>query len=96
MALTVKRIARARRRPGRYLDEHGLYLQVANANNASWLFRYERGGRERWMGLGALHTIDLTEARALARKARQQLLDGIDPLGAKAGRDLHDGFTDGD
>jgi integrase len=32
------------------------------------------------MGLGPLHTFDLAEARELARKARQQIKDGVDPL----------------
>ena len=36
------------------------------------------------MGLGPLHTINLPEARERARRARQQLLDGIDPLEARA------------
>jgi integrase len=60
-----------------------LYLQVISPSNRSWLLRYERHGRERWMGLGPLHTFTLKEARARARKARQQLADGIDPLAAK-------------
>jgi integrase len=84
MTLTTKSIAKLKE-PGRYGDGHGLYLQVLSPANRSWLFRYERNGRgERWMGLGPLHTIDLTEARERARKARQQLLDGIDPLDARA------------
>jgi integrase len=61
-------------------DERGLYLQVISPTNRSWLFRYERNGRERWMGLGPLHTFSLEEARERARKARQQLADGIDPI----------------
>src|SRR5271154_595738 len=44
-----------------------------------------RAGRERWMGLGPLHTFSLDEARARARLARQQLADGIDPLDARKG-----------
>jgi integrase len=35
------------------------------------------------MGLGPLHTINLPEARERARKARQQLLDGVDPIEAR-------------
>ena len=35
------------------------------------------------MGLGPLHTVSLQEARERARKARGQLLDGIDPLEAR-------------
>ncbi len=79
MGLTVKRIEKLKE-PGRYGDGHGLYLQVMSATNRSWLLRFERGGRERWLGLGPLHTINLDEARERARKARQQLLDGVDPI----------------
>ena len=35
------------------------------------------------MGLGALHTVSLGEARERARQARQILLDGDDPLEVK-------------
>ena len=52
--LTQRKVERAR--PGRYGDGHGLYLVVHNANNKSYVFRYERDGRERWMGLGPIHT----------------------------------------
>ena len=77
--LTAKRVERVRT-PGRYHDGHGLYLQVVNANNKSWLLRYERNGRERWYGLGPVHTFSLKEARERARAARQLLHDGIDPI----------------
>jgi integrase len=91
MALTTKRVAKLTE-AGRYGDGHGLYLQVTPAGVRSWLLRYERAGRERWMGLGPLHTFALEEARARARAARQQLADGIDPLDARkaerAGRAL--------
>jgi integrase len=80
--LTVKRVERLRE-PGRYADGGNLYLQVTNESNRSWVFRYERGGRERAMGLGPAHTLTLHEARERARKARQLLLDGIDPLAAR-------------
>jgi integrase len=83
MALTTKQIAKLKK-PGRYGDGHGLYLQVQSPTNRSWLLRFERQGRERWMGLGPLHTYDLNEARERARKARQQLYDGTDPLEARA------------
>src|SRR5262249_55156199 len=46
--------------------------------------RKERGEqgkrRDRQMGLGPLHTIGLTEARERARRCREMLLDGVDPL----------------
>jgi integrase len=80
--LTAKKVERVKA-PGRYFDGHGLYLQVVNSNNKSWLLRFERNGRERWYGLGPAHTFSLKEARARARDARQLLHDGIDPIEAR-------------
>lgn len=76
--------------PGRYGDGGGLYLRLAEyktkagtARSKSWIFRFERGGKERLMGLGGLDTLSLAEARAKARACRQLLLDGIDPIEAR-------------
>ena len=80
MQLSAKRVATLAKRPGRYHDGHGLILVVVNANNASWQLRFQRNGRERWLGLGPLHTVTLKDARERARAARLQLLDGIDPI----------------
>ena len=80
MQLTAKRVATLVKRPGRYHDGHGLILVVVNPTNASWQLRYQRNGRERWLGLGPLHTVTLKDARERARAARLQLLDGIDPI----------------
>ena len=82
MRLTTKRVAKLTE-PGRYGDGRGLYLQVTPAGVRSWLLRYERGGRERAMGLGPVADFTLAEARERARKARQLLKDGIDPLDAR-------------
>jgi integrase len=63
-----------------------LYLQVTRGNGGvrrSWTFRYEFDGRRYEMGLGALHTLSLTEARDKARMLRQQLLEDINPLEAR-------------
>jgi len=83
MQLTAKRVAMVLKRPGRYHDGHGLILVVVNANNASWQLRYQRNGRERWLGLGPLHTVTLKDARERARAARLQLLEGTDPIDAR-------------
>lgn len=80
--LTNEQVANLNER-GRYADGDGLYLQVASPTGKSWLFRYEFQGRERWMGLGRVKAFNVKEARARARKAHQQLADGIDPLEAK-------------
>ena len=80
--LSAKRMERLRHQSGRYLDERGLCPQVG-PNGASWIFRYERHNKERWLGLGSLHTFNLDEARERARLARQQLKQGTDPLASK-------------
>jgi integrase len=83
MALTIKRIAKLRQQPGKYLDEHGLILRVFSPNSASWFLRYQQRGRERWLGLGPLHAFTLLEVRERARRARALLADGVDPLEQK-------------
>jgi integrase len=83
MKLTAKRIARLLKAPGRYPDGDNLYFRVSSPGNASWLLRYARDGRERMLGLGPLHTVTLAEARIRAKAARQQLLDGVDPIDQK-------------
>ena len=50
MRLTAKRIDRLLKKPGRYYDGRGFVLQVRNKNNASWLFRYQRDGKEHQLG----------------------------------------------
>jgi integrase len=83
--LTAKKVAALLKVPGRHRDGdvRGLYLQVATVGSGAWLLRYERGGKERMMGLGAVREFSLKEARDRARAARQQLADGVDPLDAK-------------
>jgi integrase len=70
-------------KPGMYPDGLGLYLQVSKWQTKSWLFRYSQNYRLRSLGLGACHTITLTEARKRAKQARQQLLEGLDPIDTK-------------
>ena len=71
---------RAANKPGLYGDGHGLYLQVSAYDTKSWVFRYMIDGRPRKMGLGALHTVSLAEAREEAEKARKKVRKGIDPI----------------
>jgi hypothetical protein len=58
----------------------GLYLQTTTNGTKSWLLRYQRFGRERFMGLGPAAIVTRKEARRRATEARLKLLDGIDPL----------------
>src|SRR2546430_6730122 len=84
--LTSRRVNAAKPRAGRQAlvigDGGGLWLQVTRGEGdrlrRSWTFRYEIDGRRREMGLGALHTFGLAEARDRARALRQLLADGVD------------------
>lgn len=77
------RTVQATNRPGRYADGGGLYLQVGPTGGKSWLFRYMIDGKAREMGLGAVHTLSLAEARVRAEACRKQKLDGEDPIDAR-------------
>lgn len=77
--LVVKNI----KQKGLYADGGGLYLQVGDTGNKSWIFRFRRFSKLRDMGLGAVHTVTLSEARAKAMDCRKLLLAGIDPLDSK-------------
>jgi integrase len=78
-----------RNRAGLFGDGGGLWLQVTPAKDGkgfsrSWIFRWARGAQTRSMGLGSLITVTLSEARERARQCRLMVLDGIDPIEARA------------
>ena len=88
--LTSKRAAKLMRRGeiGRYSDsgpsgQRGLYLVIGGKANAHWSLRYQLQSRGHWMGLGSARDFSLSEARERARKERQRLADGDDPLQMK-------------
>jgi integrase len=72
--------AKALTAPGRYGDGDGLWLQVRDVSQRSWLFRYTRHGRARQMGLGAYPDVSLADARDEAAAIRRMLRQGLDPL----------------
>jgi integrase len=81
--LTAIEIAKIKK-PGRYSVGDGAYLQITGENGRSWIFRYERDGRARHIGLGSCRYVTLAEAREKAHAMRRSLiLDGVDPLEAK-------------
>lgn len=77
--LTVRGVE-AKLARGRYSDGDGLVLQVSRWGTKAWVFRYQRDGVERHMGLGPVHTFSLVEARELARECRQLVKQGSDPI----------------
>lgn len=77
--LSAVAVAKAKK-PGRYADGNGLYLQVGPTGGKSWLFRYMINSRAREMGLGPVSLVLLAEARVAALEARRKVHEGIDPL----------------
>src|SRR4051812_29269972 len=71
--------------PGLHGDGGGLYLSVSATGARSWIFRYQRHGKRRDMGLGPLHVVGLSEARRRAHECRDLLFRGTDPLDRKRG-----------
>ena len=69
--------------PGLYADGGNLYLQVTvNGDSVarSWIFRFAIDGKRREMGLGAVHTYGLKDARAKAAELRKLVYEGRDPI----------------
>jgi hypothetical protein len=73
---------RSVRREGRYSDGGNLYLQVANGGK-SWVFQYQRHGRQRDMGLGSARSVSLALARELRDDCHVKLARSLDPIEAR-------------
>ncbi|WP_292934765.1 site-specific integrase [Noviherbaspirillum sp.] len=65
---------------GYHADGDGLYLQVSATGAKSWILRFMLNKRAREMGIGAYPLYSLSEARERAKKYRQLVKDGIDPI----------------
>jgi integrase len=73
------------RTPGLHCDGGSLYLQISVGRRGnrrrSWIFRYALPGRKtRDMGLGSLNDVTLKEAREIARRCRNLVREGRDPI----------------
>jgi hypothetical protein len=68
-------------------DGGGLFLQLTKNKDGgvrrSWTFKYQLDGQRHELGLSALHTRGLAEAREEAKRLRLLLADGLDPLTEK-------------
>jgi integrase len=91
--LTAQKVAKAK--PGRHYDGDGLVLLIREASifdsagkvkehgKAWWLFRYTIRGKTRDLGLGRAlgsNSVSLADARLAAKKARDMVKAGNDPL----------------
>lgn len=82
--LTAAKVKNAK--PGdRLADGDGLRLDVDGNGNASWVFRFKSPvtAKERYLGLGPLRDVSLSEARDLAADARKLVRSGVDPINQK-------------
>jgi integrase len=78
--LSQIQLSRAMKRQCTLNDGGGLYFVSRPPNGASWMFRFSRHGKDRWMGLGQYPTVGLADARNRATDARRLLIDDIDPI----------------
>lgn len=58
----------------------GLILRVMPSGVKSWSFLYRLGGKQRRMSLGHYPDIPLKKAREMVREARQEIVQGKDPI----------------
>ena len=61
----------------------GLYLYVNDAGARSWVLRVMVGDKRRHIGLGGFPDVPLVRAKERARKARDDIVEGIDPIAQK-------------
>ena len=69
----------------------GLYLYITPTGARSWVLRIMVGSKRRHMGLGAFPTVTLSQAREKSRAAREEVINGIDPISLRkqAASELH-------
>ena len=84
MARQVNRLTatqvRSLKAVGRHSDGAGLYLVIDRAGARRWVLFYQSAGRRREMGLGSAVEVSLGEAREAARKAKELVRTGADPI----------------
>jgi hypothetical protein len=71
--------------PGNYAvgGVPGLYLYVNEGDGRSWILRTVVGSKRRHVGLGGYPAVTLATARDKARKVREDIEGGIDPIERK-------------
>jgi integrase len=71
--------AKPKDKPYKLADEKGLYLLINPKGSKYFRFKYRFDGKEKILALGVYPEISLKKARDERDKARQQIIDGIDP-----------------
>ncbi len=71
--------AKAKEKPYKLSDAHGLHLVINPTGAKLWRLKYRVAGKEKLLSFGAYPVIGLQQARQLRDSARQQLAEGVDP-----------------
>ena len=58
-------------KPGRYAVGDGAYLQIAAGGTKAWIFRYQRDGKARHMGLGPVCAAQSQSRAAFCQGSRE-------------------------
>ncbi len=80
--LTIRN-AKPREKPFKLFDEKGLFLLVNPAGSKLWRLKYDFGGKEKLLALGAYPEVTLKTARVKRDEAKLTLLNGRDPSGER-------------
>ena len=65
---------------GFHADGGNLYLRVRDNGSRAWVYRYVNAGKATEIGLGAVASRSLLEAREIAGKMRAAQINGVDPI----------------
>ena len=68
---------------GRHADGGGLYLSISPNGGRRWVFLYRWHGKPTEIGFGSARDVTLARARELAREARSNLAEGVNPKDAR-------------
>jgi integrase len=68
---------------GKYGDGGNLWLHKRTRTAGKWIFYYRIAGRRREMGLGPFPDVSLRQARDAARKWREIVREGLDPIAVR-------------
>lgn len=82
MPLTVLEVqkAKAKEKPYKMSDGHGLYLLVDAKGHKYWRLKYYFANKERILSLGVYPDVTLALARQRREDARRMKMNNIDPM----------------
>ena len=74
------RNAKGKEKPYKLSDGGGLYLLVNSKGSKYWRLKYTLNGKEKTLSLGVYPGVSMAGARTEAKKAKEHLRQGIDPV----------------